>query len=137
MVGGFAQYVRWNTGEEIPDRTSRKSEKQLERVHEIFRAALHNAAANQLYLDYVAPHPPPQHGHGRIYRDDPPYDWSCQRAAPNRDGDSGFQRLVDATARFIHEQTRIISSAPVRRHPWVLDREDVFIARTKPRRLIT
>ena len=45
--GGFAQYVRWITGENIPDPDSPvMAQGRLERFHAILRAVLHHAGGH-------------------------------------------------------------------------------------------
>jgi mannan endo-1,4-beta-mannosidase len=110
--GGFAQYVRWNTGETIPDPDKPAQARGDWQGFMKFSARLYKTpAANQLYLDYVS-----RMIHrrntvtGRNYRDDPAI-MTWELANEPRPGASAqtadvpaFAHWVDATARFIHEQ---------------------------------
>jgi mannan endo-1,4-beta-mannosidase len=110
--GGFAQYVRWVTGETIPDPDKPAQAKGDWQAFMRFSARLYAMpAANQLYLDYVS-HLIQRRNtvNGRIYRDDPAImTWElANEPRPGADPKTAdiplFCRWVDATARFIHEQ---------------------------------
>ena len=62
--GSFAQYVRWITGEEIPDPDKPvMAQRRLARVHAVFREVLPDTRRRgTLSRLRCQPHPPPQHG---------------------------------------------------------------------------
>ena len=110
--GGFSQFVRWITGETIPDPDKPVQAKGDWQGFIRFSARLYSvAAANQLYLDYIS-HLIQRRNtvNGRIYRDDPAImTWQlANEPRPGADAQTAdvplFSRWVDATARFIHEQ---------------------------------
>lgn len=110
--GSFAQYVRWITGEEIPDPDRPVMAKGNWGGFMKFSARMYTMpAANQLYLDYVS-HLIQRRNtiNGRIYRDDPAImTWElANEPRPGADNDlasvSAFVKWVDETARFIHDQ---------------------------------
>jgi mannan endo-1,4-beta-mannosidase len=110
--GGFAQYVRWITHDTIPDPDKPEQAKGDWSGFMKFSARLYAlAAANQLYLDYIA-HLIQRRNtvNGRIYRDDPAImTWELANE-PRLGADAKtadvplFCKWVDATARFIHDK---------------------------------
>jgi mannan endo-1,4-beta-mannosidase len=109
--GGFAQYVRWVTGDTIPDPDKPVQAKGDWSGFMRFSARIYKlAAANQLYLDYVASLIQRRNTvTGRIYRDDPAImTWElANEPRPGTDANTAdvpaFATWVDATSRFIHE----------------------------------
>src|ERR1017187_10116245 len=71
--GGFAQYVRWITGDTIPDPDKPAIAKGNWSAFMKFSARLYvTSAANQLYLDYISRLIQRRNtANGRVYRDDP------------------------------------------------------------------
>jgi len=110
--GGFAQYVRWITGDTIPDPDKPVMAKGNWSSFIKFSARLYvTPAANQLYLDYISRLIHRRNTvNGRIYRDDPAImTWElANEPRPGADaavsGVPEFCQWVDATARFIHAQ---------------------------------
>jgi mannan endo-1,4-beta-mannosidase len=110
--GGFAQYVRWITGDTIPDPDKPVMEKGNWRGFSEFSARLYvTPAANQLYLDYIAQLIQRRNTvNGRVYRDDPAImTWElANEPRPGKNaavsGVPEFCQWVDGTARFIHAQ---------------------------------
>jgi mannan endo-1,4-beta-mannosidase len=110
--GGFAQYVRWITGDTIPDPDKPEIAKGDWSGFMKFSARLYvTPAANQLYLDYLARLIQRRNTvNGRVYRDDPAImTWElANEPRPGTDaavsGVPEFCQWVDATARFIHAQ---------------------------------
>jgi mannan endo-1,4-beta-mannosidase len=110
--GGFAQYVRWATGENIPDPDLPKIAAGNWGEFMKFSARLYvTPGAGQLYRDYVS-RLIQRHNtiSGKIYRDDPAImTWElANEPRPGTDaavsGVPEFVTWVDATARFIHDQ---------------------------------
>jgi len=109
--GGFAQYVRWITGETIPDPD--KPPGDWHGFMQMSARLYQTPAANQLYLEYAKSL---IHRHnsinGRMYRDDPAImTWElANEPRPGADEKFAardvpiFADWVDSTARFIHEQ---------------------------------
>jgi len=134
--GGFAQYVRWATGETIPDPDKPQIGKGNWSGFMKFSARLYTVpAANQLYLDYVAGLIQRRNTiNGRIYRDDPAImTWElANEPRPTETAIPAFCDWVDATARFIHEHdpNHLVCTGSEGIHG-CLDREDVFIASHK------
>jgi mannan endo-1,4-beta-mannosidase len=110
--GGFAQYVRWITGDTIPDPDKPVMAKGNWSGFIKFSARFYvTPAANQLYLDYLARLIQRRNTvNGRVYRDDPAImTWElANEPRPGADaavsGVREFCQWVDATARFIHAQ---------------------------------
>ena len=134
--GGFAQYVRWITGDTIPDPDKPVVAKGDWSGFMKFSARLYvTPAANQLYLDYIS-----QLIHrrntvnGRIYRDDPAImTWElANEPRPGTDakvsGVPEFVKWVDATARFIHAEdpNHLVCTGSEGIHG-CLDNPDVFV----------
>ncbi|HZL80314.1 MAG TPA: hypothetical protein VFC17_15890, partial [Candidatus Limnocylindrales bacterium] len=138
--GGFAQYVRWITGEEIPDPDKPVIAKGNWGGFMKFSARLYTMpAANQLYLDYVARLIQRRNTvNGRIYRDDPAImTWElANEPRPGTDaavsGVPEFVKWVDATASFIHDHdpNHLVCTGSEGIHG-CLDKPDVFIASHK------
>ncbi len=112
--GGFAQYVRWVTGETIPDPDLPKMAAGDWTAFIKFSARFYRLpAANELYRAYIS-HLVQRHNtvNGRVYRDDPAImTWELANEPRPGADDHGpaddvpvFCRWVDETARFIHEQ---------------------------------
>ena len=109
--GGFAQYMRWVTGETIPDPD--KPPNDWHGFMQMSARLYQTPAANQLYLDYVKSLINRRNTvNGRIYRNDPAImTWElANEPRPGADNKFAardvpiFADWVDATARFIHEQ---------------------------------
>ena len=112
--GSFAQYVRWTTGENIPDPDLPKIAAgdwgAFMKMSARFYAT---PAANELYLAYAA-HLIQRRNtiNGRIYRDDPTImTWElANEPRPGTDDEATMKDVprfcdwVDATGRFIHER---------------------------------
>jgi len=111
--GGFAQYVRWITGETIPDPDRPEMARGDWHAFMQFSARFYTVpAANELYRGYIS------HlirrcntVNGRLYRDDPAImTWELAnepRPGPDDADDASvqvFAQWVDETARFIHVQ---------------------------------
>jgi len=110
--GGFAQYVRWITGETIPDPDRPVMARGNWAAFMKFSARLYvTPAANRLYLDYTARLIRRRNTvNGRVYRDDPAI-MTWELANEPRPGTNAavsgvleFCQWVEATARFIHAQ---------------------------------
>lgn len=110
--GSFAQYVRWATGETIPDPDLPEMARGDWGGFMEFAARLYSTpAANELYLAYVS-HLLQRRNtiNGRLYRDDPAImTWElANEPRPGTDDATdavpGFVKWVDETARFIHSQ---------------------------------
>jgi mannan endo-1,4-beta-mannosidase len=110
--GGFAQYVRWITGDTIPDPDRPVIARGDWSGFMKFSARLYTTpAANELYRGYVTKIIQRRNTvNGRIYRDDPAV-MTWELANEPRPGvDEGnhsvpiFAQWVDETARFIHNQ---------------------------------
>jgi mannan endo-1,4-beta-mannosidase len=110
--GGFAQYVRWITGETIPDPDKPVMAKGDWGGFMKFSARLYTTPkADELYRGYIR-HLINRRNtvNGRLYRDDPAImTWElANEPRPGTDeaisGVPAFVTWVDATARFIHEQ---------------------------------
>jgi mannan endo-1,4-beta-mannosidase len=109
--GGFSQYVRWVTGDTIPDPDQPPND--WHGFMQMSARLYQTPAANQLYLDYVKSLINRRNTiNGRIYRDDPAImTWElANEPRPGADNQFAardvpiFANWVDATARFIHEQ---------------------------------
>ena len=134
--GSFAQYVRWITGEDIPDPDKPVMAKGNWGAFMKFSARLYvTPAANQLYLDYVAKLIQRRNTiNGRVYRDDPAImTWElANEPRPGTDaavsGVPEFCQWVDATARFIHAQdpNHLVCTGSEGIHG-CLDKPDVFV----------
>jgi mannan endo-1,4-beta-mannosidase len=111
--GSFAQYVRWATGENIPDPDKPVMAKGDWRGFMEFSARLYTTPqANELYRAYVS-HLIDRRNtiNGRLYRDDPAImTWElANEPRPGNDDANDvsvdvFSKWVDDTARFIHAQ---------------------------------
>ncbi len=111
--GGFAQYVRWATGDTIPDPDLPAMGKGDWSGFMKFSARLYTTpAANELYLGYVTKMIQRRNTvNGRLYRDDPAVmTWElANEPRPGTDDANeasvqAFVKWVDETARFIHDQ---------------------------------
>jgi mannan endo-1,4-beta-mannosidase len=109
--GSFAQYVRWVTGETIPDPDKPIMAKGDWGGFMKFSARLYTTpAANELYLDYVDYLIKRKNTvNGRVYRDDPAImTWELANEPrpgtddANESSVQNFCRWVDDTARLIH-----------------------------------
>jgi mannan endo-1,4-beta-mannosidase len=111
--GSFAQYVRWITGETIPDPDRPEMARGDWAGFMRFSARLYTTpAANELYRGYIS-HLIQRRNtlNGRVYRDDPTImTWElANEPRPGTDDASDanvqvFCQWVDETARFIHAQ---------------------------------
>ena len=111
--GSFAQYVRWITGETIPDPDRPEMARGDWHGFMEFSARFYTVpAANELYREYIT-HLIQRRNtvNGRLYRDDPAImTWELAnepRPGPDDVKDAGipvFCQWVDETARFIHAQ---------------------------------
>jgi mannan endo-1,4-beta-mannosidase len=134
--GGFAQYVRWAGGGEIPDPDKPAIGRGNWGGFMKFSAQLYTTpAANQLYLDYIAGLIKRRNTiNGRIYRDDPVImTWElANEPRPTETAIPAFCNWVDATARFIHEHdpNHLVCTGSEGIHG-CLDQPDVFIASHK------
>jgi mannan endo-1,4-beta-mannosidase len=140
--GGFAQYVRWVTGETIPDPDKPVIAQGDWHAFMKFSATIYqNPAAVALYRDYVR-----QLIHrrntvnGRIYREDPAImTWELANEPRPCADDSTMARdvpifcdWVDATARFIHEQDENHLVCTGSEGLWgCLEKPEVFVAAHK------
>ncbi|HUA67793.1 MAG TPA: hypothetical protein VMA13_04530 [Candidatus Saccharimonadales bacterium] len=110
--GGFAQYVRWVTGDTIPDPDLPAMGKGDWSGFMKFSARLYTTpAANELYLGYVTKMIQRRNTvNGRLYRDDPTImTWElANEPRPGVDANNSsvpiFAEWVDENARFIHDQ---------------------------------
>ncbi|MFO1514356.1 MAG: mannanase [Verrucomicrobiota bacterium] len=140
--GSFAQYVRWVTGEAIPDPDLPKLAAGDWSGFMKFSARLYRTpAANELYLAYVA-HLIQRRNtiNGRVYRDDPTImTWElANEPRPGTDDEAtmkdvpAFCEWVDATARFIHERApRQLACTGSEGIQGSLKKPEVFIAAHK------
>ena len=112
--GSFAQYVRWITGETIPDPDRPEMARGDWHGFMKFSARFYTVpAANELYRGYIT-HLIQRRNtvNGRIYRDDPAImTWElANEPRPGTDDDKTvndvpvFAQWMDETARFIHAQ---------------------------------
>lgn len=140
--GSFAQYVRWVTGEPIPDpdlpRTAAGDWGGFMKMSARFYAT---PAANELYLAYVD-HLLGRRNtvNGRHYREDPTVmTWElANEPRPGTDDEATMQNVprfyewVDATARFIHERAPRQLVCTGSEGVWgCLQKPEVFIAAHK------
>ena len=112
--GSFAQYVRWVTGENIPDPDRPVMARGDWHAFMEFSARFYQMpAANALYREYISRLVNRRNTvNGRIYRDDPAImTWElaneprpCADATTAEKDVPIFCDWVDSTARFIHEQ---------------------------------
>jgi mannan endo-1,4-beta-mannosidase len=137
--GSFAQYVRWITGENIPDPDKPVIAKGDWHAFMEFSARFYKTpAAIELYRDYVSQLICRRNTvNGRIYRDDPAImTWELANeprpAADNPADVPIFCDWVDATAKFIHAQdpNHLVCTGTEGIHG-SLDKEEVFIASHK------
>lgn len=137
--GSFAQYVRWITGEEIPDPDKPVMAKGNWHAFMEFSARFYKTpAAIELYRTYVSKLISRRNTfNGRIYRDDPAImTWELANeprpGSVEKDAVPVFANWVDATAKFIHEQdpNHLVCTGSEGVHG-SLDKEDVFIAAHK------
>jgi mannan endo-1,4-beta-mannosidase len=137
--GSFAQYVRWITGEAIPDPDRPTMAKGDWHAFMEFSARFYKTpAASELYNDYAVRIIHRRNTvNGRIYRDDPTImTWELANeprpAADNPADIPVFCDWVDATARFIHAQApnHLVCTGSEGIHG-SLDKEEVFIAAHK------
>ena len=112
--GGFAQYVRWATGDEIPDPDKPVMAKGDWHAFMQFSARFYQTpAAVDLYREFVTRLIQRRNTvNGRIYRDDPAImTWElANEPRPGTDESATMKDVpvfcdwIDQTARFIHEQ---------------------------------
>jgi mannan endo-1,4-beta-mannosidase len=112
--GGFAEYVRWATGENIPDPDKPKIAAGDWHSFMKFSARFYQTpAANEFYRNYISSLIQRRNTiNGRIYRDDPAImTWElANEPRPCADDSTAekdvpiFCDWVDATAKFIHAQ---------------------------------
>ena len=134
--GGFSQYVRWVTGETIPDPDQPAMAKGNWSRFIKFSARFYTTpAANQLYLDYISRLIRRRNTvNGRLYRDDPAImTWElANEPRPGADGAVSrvpdFCRWVDETGRFIHahDPNHLVCTGSEGIHGG-LDKPDVFV----------
>ena len=140
--GSFAQYVRWATGDTIPDPDRPVMAKGDWHAFMQFSARFYQTpAAVALYRDYVATLIQRRNTvNGRIYRDDPAVmTWElANEPRPCADDSTAekdvpiFCEWVDATARFIHELAPRQLVCTGSEGVWgSLQRPEVFIAAHK------
>jgi mannan endo-1,4-beta-mannosidase len=140
--GSFAQYVRWITGENIPDPDKPVMAKGDWHAFMEFSARFYNTpAAVELYNDYISRIIRRRNTvNGRIYRDDPAImTWElANEPRPCADGSTAekdvpiFCDWIDATARSIHAQdpNHLVCTGSEGLHG-CLDKSEVFIAAHK------
>jgi mannan endo-1,4-beta-mannosidase len=137
--GSFAQYVRWVTGENIPDPDKPVMAKGDWHAFMEFSARFYKTpAAVALYNDYVTRLIARRNTvNGRIYRDDPAVmTWELANeprpAADNPADIPVFCDWVDATAKLIHakDPNHLVCTGSEGIHG-LLDKESVFIAAHK------
>ena len=134
--GGFAQYIRWATGDTIPDPDkpvmARGNWSGFIKFSSRFYAT---PPANQLYLDYISQLIQRRNTvNGRVYRDDPAImTWElANEPRPGADaaisGVREFCQWVDTTARFIHAQdpNHLVCTGSEGIHG-CLDKPDAFV----------
>jgi mannan endo-1,4-beta-mannosidase len=137
--GGFAQYVRWITGETIPDPDGPSHDWHgfMQTSAKLYQTP----AANELYRDYVRSLIARRNTiNGRIYRDDPAImTWElANEPRPGADNNMAardvpiFTDWVNATARFIHEldPNHLVCTGSEGIHG-CLDAADAFVASHK------
>jgi mannan endo-1,4-beta-mannosidase len=140
--GSFAQYVRWVTGEAIPDpdlpKIAAGDWSAFMKMSARFYAT---PGANELYLDYTSKLLTRRNTvNGRVYNEDPTImTWElANEPRPGVDSDETmkdvprFCEWVDATARFIHERApqQLVCTGSEGIHG-SLQKPDVFIASHK------
>ena len=137
--GSFAQYVRWITGENIPDPDRPVMAKGDWHAFMEFSARFYKTpAANELYREYTSNLIHRRNTvNGRIYRDDPAImTWELANeprpAADNPADIPVFCDWVEATAKFIHAEdpNHLVCTGSEGIHG-SLDKEAVFIAAHK------
>jgi mannan endo-1,4-beta-mannosidase len=137
--GSFAQYVRWITGETIPDPDQPVMAKGDWHAFMEFSARFYQTpAAVELYRAYTARLIHRRNTvNGRIYRDDPAImTWELANeprpAADNPADVPVFCDWVDATAKFIHAEdpNHLVCTGSEGLHG-SLDQEEIFIAAHK------
>lgn len=136
--GGFAQYVRWATGETIPDPDLPKMAEGDWTAFMQFSARIQTVPeANELYRGYIA-HLTGRRNrvNGRLYAEDPAImTWQLAnepRPGPDteltRQNLPAFYRWVDSTARHIHELAprQLVSTGS--EGTWgCLEEDDIFV----------
>jgi mannan endo-1,4-beta-mannosidase len=134
--GSFAQYVRWITGENIPDPDQPVMAKGDWHAFMEFSARFYKTpAANELYREYTSNLIHRRNTvNGRLYRDDPAImTWELANeprpAADNPADIPIFCDWVEATAKFIHAEdpNHLVCTGSEGIHG-SLDKENVFIA---------
>jgi mannan endo-1,4-beta-mannosidase len=131
--GGFAQYVRWATGQTIPDPDRPQIGRGNWSGFMKFSASLYTTpAANRLYLEYIAGLIQRRNTiNGRLYRDDPAImTWElANEPRPTEGAIPEFCDWVDATARFIHahDPNHLVCTGSEGIHG-SLDKSEVFLA---------
>ena len=138
--GGFAQYVRWITGEDIPDPDRPTLSHGDWSGFMKFSARLYTTpGANELYRGYVTKIIQRRNTiNGRIYRDDPAImTWElANEPRPGVDDHNNsvpvFAKWVDETARFIKDQdpNHLVCTGSEGVHG-SLDKTDDFVASHK------
>jgi mannan endo-1,4-beta-mannosidase len=140
--GSFAQYVRWVTGETIPDPDKPVMAKGDWHAFMQFSARFYQTpGAVELYRDYVRRIIHRKNSvNGRIYREDPTImTWELANEPRPCADDSTMARdvpifcdWVDATARFIHEQDENHLVCTGSEGVWgCLEKPEVFVAAHK------
>ena len=140
--GSFAQYVRWVTGENIPDPDKPVMARGDWHAFMEFSARFYQTpAAVGLYRDYISQIIQRRNTvNGRIYRDDPAImTWElANEPRPCADDSSAkkdvpiFCEWIDSTARFIHEQDANHLVCTGSEGVWgCLQKPEVFIAAHK------
>ena len=137
--GSFAQYVRWVTGETIPDPDKPVMARGDWHAFMEFSARFYQTPdAVELYRGYVTKLIHRRNTvNGRIYRDDPTImTWELAnepRPSADRPDDlPAFYDWVDATARFIHEQDENHLVCTGSEGVWgCLNKPEIFIASHK------
>jgi mannan endo-1,4-beta-mannosidase len=136
--GGFAQYVRWATGESIPDPDVPKQAAGDWTAFMQFSARIYTTpAADKLYREFMSLLLNRRNTvNGRLYRDDPSImTWELANeprpgpeTAETRRNLGAFYRWVDQTAHFIHEQAPRQMVCTGTEGTWgCLEDDDIFV----------